>query len=61
MNPHAFQQIFNDIISKSSVKRYHKTKYIDSQTAGFITTGTFLVTHAIIMSFHDVTVKIGFC
>lgn len=43
------------------MKRYHKTKYIDSQTAGFITTGTFLVTHAIIMSFHDVTVKIGFC
>jgi len=44
-----------------SIKQYYKMKYFDSQTAGFITTGIFLVSYAITMSFHVVTVKTGLC
>lgn len=57
MNTHRFQQIFNEVASKLIMKLYCETKYFDSQTVGFISAVTFLVTYAIIMLFHVVTVK----
>lgn len=44
--------------SKLIMKLY--CKYFDSQTVGFITTVTLLVTYAI-MSFHVIIVKISLC
>lgn len=61
MNTHRFQQIFNEVASKLIMKWYCETKYFDSQTVGFISAVTLLVTYAIIMLFHVVTVKISLC
>lgn len=53
MNTHGFQQIFNEVAFKVIMKWYRETKYFDSQTVGFITTVTLLVTYTIITSCRD--------